>query len=60
MSEMESRKISENELEADGWEYTGQNHAGCKIFKKGKKRLLWDPESQIVKLEYEKRITKTI
>ena len=53
MNEMQRKKISQEELEKEGWEYVGMIFGYThKIFKKEKKRILWHSQTQIVSSEW--------
>ena len=49
---MEGNKITEEELEEQGWKYISTYADNLKIFKKGDKYVFWNSETQVVFHEF--------
>ena len=52
MTAMKDKKITEEELKKEGWDYILTLGYNLKIFKKGKKALFWDSKTQKVTHEF--------
>lgn len=48
------KKISINELTEDGWKKISL-FGGCEIWAKENKRLLWNPQTQMIHMSYENK-----